>query len=168
MVLIRAYLKSLYMYICIIKELVWIDNKRSCLNELFILITQQVKSPQIKTVVKEKARIRRKKVPRKNPPSKRRCQSPRGGAEEGNSLQLNPRVEGPKKGRRSLQRRLRGEAVDGVRNVKRKRPHPWVEGGEGRKRSDRVIYVHSSRIWKLDFKKSLCYLLPFLAVCNFR
>lgn len=110
--------------------------------------TQQIKSPQIKTVVKEKARIPRKTdlVPRKNPPSKRRCQNPRGGAEEGNSLQLNPRVEGPKKGRRSLQRRLRGEAVDGVRNVKRKRPHPWVEGGEGRKRSDRVIYVHISRI----------------------
>lgn len=93
---------------------------------------------QIKTAVKEKAMIQRKTdlVPRKNPPSKRRCQSPRGGAEEGNSPLLSPRAEGPKRGRKSLQRHPQGEVVDAVRNVKRKRPHPWGEGGEGRKRSD--------------------------------
>lgn len=133
--------------ISIIKELICINNTYSFINTLFILITQQIQSRQIKTAVKEKARIRRTdRVPRKNPPSKRRCQSPRGGAEEVNSPQPSPRVEGPKRGRRSLQRRPRGEAVDGARNEKRKRLHPWDGGGEGRKRSDRVIYIHISRI----------------------
>lgn len=137
--------------ISIIEELICINNKCSFINTLFILITQQIKSRQIKTAVKEKARIRRtNQVPRKNPLSKRRRQSPRGGDEEVNSPQLSPRVEGPKKGRRSLQRRPQGEAVDGARNVKRKRPHLWGGGEEGRKRSNRLIYIHISRIWKIE------------------
>lgn len=155
-------------WISIIKELICINNKCSFINTVFILIIQQIKSRQIKTAVKEKAKIRRTNlVPRKNPPSKRRCQSPRGGAEEVNSPQPSPRVEGPKRGRRSLQRRPRGEAVDGARNVKRKRLHPWGGGEEGRKRSDRLIYIHNSWIWKTDL--IVCVICYFcLAVCNFR